>query len=121
LFTFAAYLGAVVAPEPNGIPGAVICLIAIFLPGMLLLAGVLPFWDDLRKIRGAQAGMAGANAAVVGILASALYHPVWTSAVLAPPDFAVAIVAFTLLTIWKVSPWKVVLLTALAGTGLSVL
>ncbi|SFO36487.1 chromate transporter [Nitrosospira briensis] len=121
LFTFAAYLGAVVAPEANGILGAIICLIAIFLPGMLLLAGVLPFWDDLRKIRGAQAGMAGANAAVVGILASALYDPVSTGAILAPPDFAVALAAFTLLIAWKVSPWKVVLLTALAGMGLSLL
>ena len=121
LFTFAAYLGAVVAPEPNGILGAAICLIAIFLPGMLLLAGVLPFWDGLRKTRGAHAGMAGANAAVVGILASALYDPVSTGAILAPPDFAVALAAFTLLVAWKVSPWKVVLLTALAGIGLSLL
>jgi chromate transporter len=121
LFTFAAYLGAVVAPEPNGILGAVICLIAIFLPGMLLLVGILPFWNDLHKIRGAQAVMAGANASVVGILASALYHPVWTSAVHIPPDFAAALVAFVLLTVWKVSPWKVVLLTALGGIGLSLL
>ena len=63
--------------------------------------------------------MAGANAAVVGVLAAALYHPVWTSAVLAPPDFAVALAAFILLTVWRVSPWKVVLLTAFAGAGLS--
>ncbi|SEO58872.1 chromate efflux transporter [Nitrosovibrio sp. Nv6] len=119
LFTFAAYLGAVVSPEPNGILGAVICLIAIFLPGMLLLAGVLPFWDDLRKRSGVQAAMAGANSAVVGILAAALYDPVWTSAILIPPDFAVAFVAFILLTVCKVSPWKVVLLSAMAGAGLS--
>jgi len=119
LFTFAAYLGAIVVPEPNGIYGAAICLIAIFLPGMLLLVGVLPFWDDLRKKNRVRAAMAGANAAVVGVLAAALYHPVWTSAVLAPPDFAVALAAFILLTVWKVSPWKVVLLTAFAGAGLS--
>ncbi|MBN9132833.1 MAG: chromate efflux transporter [Nitrosospira multiformis] len=119
LFTFAAYLGAVAVPEPNGIYGAVLCLIAIFLPGMLLLVGVLPFWDDLRKKDRVRAAMAGANAAVVGVLAAALYHPVWTNAVLAPPDFAVALAAFILLTVWKVSPWKVVLLTAFAGAGLS--
>ncbi|ODT84906.1 MAG: chromate transporter [Nitrosomonadales bacterium SCN 54-20] len=119
LFTFAAYLGAVVVPEPNGIYGAAICLIAIFLPGMLLLVGILPFWDDLRKKYRVRAAMAGANAAVVGVLAAALYHPVWTSAVLAPPDFAVALAAFILLTVWKLSPWKVVLLTAFAGAGLS--
>ena len=119
LFTFAAYLGAVVAPEPNGIYGAAICLIAIFLPGMLLLVGILPFWDDLRKKDEARAVMAGTNAAVVGVLASALYHPVWTSAVFTPPDFAVALVAFILLTVWKVAPWKVVVLTAFAGAGLS--
>jgi chromate transporter len=119
LFTFAAYLGAVVAPEPNGIYGAAICLIAIFLPGMLLLVGILPFWDELRKKDEARAVMAGTNAAVVGVLASALYHPVWTSAVFTPPDFAVALVAFVLLTVWKVAPWKVVVLTAFAGAGLS--
>lgn len=119
LFTFAAYLGAVAVPEPNGIYGAVLCLIAIFLPGMLLLVGVLPFWDDLRKKDRVRAAMAGANAAVVGVLAAALYHPVWTNAVLAPPDFAVALAAFILLAVWKVSPWKVVLLTAFAGAGLS--
>ncbi|SEP43523.1 chromate efflux transporter [Nitrosovibrio sp. Nv6] len=121
LFTFAAYLGAVVSPEPNGILGAAVCLIAIFLPGMLLLVGVLPFWDGLRKRSRAQAAMAGANASVVGILASALYDPVWTSAVLAAADFAAALVAFILLVVWKVSPWKVVLLTALGGMGLSLL
>lgn len=121
LFTFAAYLGAVAVPEPNGILGALICLIAIFLPGMLLLVGVLPFWDDLRRKSRAQGAMAGANAAVVGVLASALYHPVWTGAVLTPADFVVALVAFVLLTVWQLSPWKVVLLTALAGAGLSLL
>ena len=69
----------------------------------------------------AAAAMAGANAAVVGILAAALYHPVWTGAVFSPPDFAVAVNAFVLLVAWKTPPWKVVLLTALAGAGLSLL
>jgi chromate transporter len=117
LFTFAAYLGAVVTPEPNGLVGAAIALVAIFLPGMLLLLGVLPYWDDLRKKLRAKAAMAGANAAVVGILGAALYDPVWTSAVLSPMDFAIALAAFVLLTAWKVAPWKVVLATSLAGMG----
>jgi chromate transporter len=119
LFTFAAYLGVLVVPEPNGILGAAICLVAIFLPGMLLLAGVLPFWDGLRKKRGAQAAMAGANAAVVGILAAALYDPVWTSAVASPEDFAIALVGFVLLTVGRLPPWMVVLLTAAASASLS--
>lgn len=119
LFTFAAYLGALVSPAPDGVPGAAIALVAIFLPGMLLVVGILPFWDRLRTLPAAKAAMAGANAAVVGVLASALYDPVWTSAVLTPPDFAVALGAFVLLTAWKLSPWKVVLLTAVAGAALT--
>lgn len=119
LFTFAAYLGALVSPGPGGVLGAAIALVAIFLPGMLLVVGILPFWDRLRTIPAAKAAMAGANAAVVGVLASALYDPVWTSAVLTPPDFAVALAAFVLLTVWKLSPWKVVLLTALTGAALT--
>ncbi len=66
LFTFAAYLGAVMGPAPNGLLGATIGLIAIFLPGFLLLLGALPFWDSLRTRPTAQAAMRGANAAVVG-------------------------------------------------------
>lgn len=117
LFTFAAYLGAVVTPEPNGLAGAMIALVAIFVPGMLLLVGVLPYWDHLRKKRKARAAMAGANAAVVGILGAALYDPVWTSAVLSPLDFGIALAAFVMLTAWKVAPWKVVLATAVAGAA----
>ena len=80
LFTFGAYLGAV-APAPGGAPGAALALVAIFLPGMLILLGALPFWHALRTRPGARAAMAGVNAAVVGLLASALYDPVWTGAV----------------------------------------
>jgi hypothetical protein len=90
LFTFAAYLGAVMGPAPNNITGAGIALVAIFLPGLLLVYGMLPFWDTLRSRQSAQAAMRGANAAVVGILGAALYSPVWTSAVLTPRDFALA-------------------------------
>ena len=86
LFTFAAYLGAVMGPTPNGIGGAAIALVAIFLPGLLLAYGMLPFWDELRTRQFVQAAMRGANAAVVGILGLALYNPSWTSAVLTPRD-----------------------------------
>lgn len=115
LFTFAAYLGAVGAPEPNGLAGGAIALAAIFLPGLLLVYGMLPFWDRLRSQSIAQAGMRGANAAVVGILGAALYDPVWTSAVTGPADFFLAILGFLLLTMWKAPSWMVVLL--LAGLG----
>jgi chromate transporter len=117
LFTVAAYLGAIVEPGPDGLGGAAIALLGIFLPGMLLLLGVLPFWDTLRHSDGARAAMAGTNAAVVGILAAALYHPVWTSAVASPADFAVALAAFVLLTAWKAPPWLVVAVTVLAAVA----
>jgi len=115
LFTFAAYLGAVMGPAPNGVAGATIALVALLLPGMLLVYGMLPFWDAMRTRPAAQAAMRGTNAAVVGILAAALYNPVWTSAVLTPRDFALALAGFLLLTVWKLSPWIVVLLLAGAG------
>lgn len=116
LFTFAAYLGAVTGPQPNDLAGAAIALVALLLPGMLLVYGMLPFWDAFRTRAAAQAAMRGANAAVVGILGAALYSPVWTSAVLTPHDFAIALGGFLLLTVWKVPPWIVVVL--LAGAGL---
>nr|WP_262913610.1 chromate efflux transporter [Rhizobium halophilum] len=121
LFTFAAYLGAVMGPAPNGVAGAIIALIAIFLSGFLLLLGVLPFWDRFRRLPRAQAAMRGANAAVVGILGAALYSPVWTSAILSPYDFALALAAFMLLVVWKVPPWMVVVFCALGGIGLTFL
>lgn len=115
LFTFAAYLGAVMSAPPGGWPGAALCLVAIFLPGLLVLTGALPFWDAFRRHAGAQAAMRGVNAAVVGILVAALYDPVWTSAVRDPADFALALVAFALLSVWMLPPSVVVLLTALGG------
>jgi chromate transporter len=118
LFTFAAYLGAVMRPPPNGWAGAPLALIAIFLPGLLVVTGALPFWDAFRRRTWAQAAMRGVNAAVVGILLAALDSPVWTSAVLGPPDFALALVAFVLLTAWGKPPWIVVALTAAAGAAL---
>jgi chromate transporter len=118
LFTFAAYLGAVMGPAPNGLTGAAIALAAIFLPGLLLVYGTLPFWDALRLRPAAQAAMRGTNAAVVGILGAALYSPVWTSAVLSPHDFVLALAGFLLLTVWATPPWIVVAL--LAATGVAV-
>ncbi|QWW69718.1 chromate efflux transporter [Rhizobium sp. WYJ-E13] len=115
LFTFSAYLGAVMGPAPNGIAGAAIALVAIFLPGLLLLLGTLPFWDRLSTYPLAQAAMRGANAAVVGVLGAALYNPVWTSAVLTSADFALALSGFLLLAVWKAPPWIVVLLMAASG------
>jgi chromate transporter len=115
LFTFAGYLGAVVRVGPGGVVGGVIALIALSLPGMLLLYGCLPFWNEFRARPAAQAAMRGANAAVVGLLGAALYDPVWTGAVLDPRDFVVALAAFVLLTVWKVAPWIVVVLTAACG------
>jgi chromate transporter len=116
LFTFAAYLGAVMNSPPNGLAGAAIALVALLLPGMMLVYGTLPFWDAMRTRPAAQAAMRGTNAAVVGILGAALYNPVWTSAVSSPRDFALALAGFLLLTVWKMPPWVVVVLLAAAGT-----
>lgn len=119
LFTFAAYLGAAMQPAPSGWLGALLCLGAIFLPSFLLVIGALPFWDALRHQRAAQAALKGVNAAVVGLLLAALYNPVWTSAILAPEDFVLALGAFLLLAFWKVPPWLVVILGALASSAVA--
>jgi chromate transporter len=119
LFTFAAYLGTVVGPSPHGVPGAALGLIGIFLPGMLILLGTLPFWDTFRKRAGAQAVMRGVNAAVVGLLAAALYNPVWTSSVKTPEDFALSLAGFVLLTAWRAPPLLVVIVGAVGGTLLA--
>jgi chromate transporter len=115
LFTFAAYLGVVAAPSPRGIAGAALGLTGIFLPGTLILLAALPFWDSLRRRVEAQALMRGINAAVVGLLAAALYNPVWTSSVKSPLDFAIALVGFVLLTSCRAPPLVVVILGAAAG------
>ncbi len=94
-------------------PGAALGLIGIFLPGILILLGTLPFWDAFRKRANAQATMRGVNAAVVGLLGAALYNPVWTSSVMTPGDFAVALVGFVLLTVWGAPPLLVVIVGAL--------
>jgi chromate transporter len=120
LFTFAAYLGTVVAPAPHGLAGAALGLVGIFLPGMLVLLGTLPFWDSFRRRPGAQAVMRGVNAAVVGVLGAALYNPVWTTSVKTGGDFGIALVGFVLLTAWRAPPLIVVAVSALGGVLLAV-
>ena len=112
LFTLSAYLGAVMQPAPTGGAGAALALAAIFLPTFLLVIGTLPFWDALRARPAFRAALRGINAAVVGLLLAALYDPVWTGAIHAPADFALALVAFGLLALWSAPPWLVVALTA---------
>lgn len=115
LFTFAAFLGASYTGAPSGPLGGVIALVAIFVPSFLLVAGALPFWEDLRRSPRTQAALKGVNAAVVGLLLAALYHPVWTSAILEPQDFGLALIALVALMFWKLPPWLVVLGSAIAG------
>lgn len=115
LFTFAAYLGAVMGPQPNGWAGAALCLVAVFLPSFLLVIGTLPFWDALRRRPLAQAALRGVNAAVVGLLIAALYNPVWTAGIANAYDVALAAAAFLLLFMWQTPPWLVVVLSALGG------
>ncbi len=119
LFTVAAYLGAMVEPAPHGLAGAALGLLGIFLPGLLILTGTLPFWDIFRRRVSAQALMRGVNAAVVGLLGAALYNPVWTSSVNRPGDFGVALIGFVLLTVWRAPPLVVVIVSAVGGVVLS--
>lgn len=115
LFTFAAFLGASLEPEPNGISGAALALGAIFLPSFLLVVGAFPFWDQLRRSPSFRGALAGTNAAVIGLLIAALYEPVWTSAVGMPVDVALVVAAFGALVVWNVAPWLVVAVLALAA------
>ncbi|RDI45592.1 chromate transporter [Falsibacillus pallidus] len=111
LFTFAAYLGAVI----SGWKGGLIATAAIFLPAFLLIFGALPFWDALRKNPKIRGSLAGVNAAVVGILIAAFYTPIWTSSIQKPSDFAFAAVLFSLLVFWKLPPWVIVFVGAVGG------
>lgn len=117
LFTFAAYIGAVI----SGWQGGVLATIAIFLPAFLLILGTLPFWDTLRQNAKIKGALMGVNAAVVGILIAALYHPIWTTSVLSSADFAFAAILFSMLVFWKLPPWIVVLAGAIGGFLLSLL
>jgi chromate transporter len=119
LFTFSAYMGAVISPGPGGIVGGGLALIAIFLPSFLLITGVLPFWGLLRRKEVFRSALNGVNAAVVGLLLAALYNPVWTSAVETPEDFALTVSALGLLMFWKTPPWMVVALAAGGGAAIA--
>ena len=119
LFTFAAYLGTVMVPAPNGWPGAILCLVAISLPAFLLVIGPMPFWDELRRRSWARSALRGVNAAVVGLLLAAFYRPVWTSGITSAGDFALGVAAFLLLFMWKTPPWLVVVFCAVGGAALS--
>jgi chromate transporter len=118
LFSFAAYLGAAATPAPHGWMGGLLCLAAIYLPSFLLLIGVLPFWNGLRRRAPVRVALRGVNAAVVGLLLAALYTPVWTSAVGTPAAFGLVCVAFLALVAWRLPPWFVVLSGAVAASGL---
>ncbi|WP_411843853.1 chromate transporter [Salinicoccus sp. HZC-1] len=117
LFTFAAYLGAVM----NGWFGGLFATFAIFLPAFLLIVGALPFWDSLRNNRKVKGAIMGVNAAVVGILISAFYTPIWTSSIVEPIDFALAAVLFSMLAFWKLPPWIVVVTGAIGGMLISLI
>ncbi|MFD1735035.1 chromate transporter [Bacillus salitolerans] len=116
LFTFAAYLGAVM----NGWVGGIVATVAIFLPAFLLILGTLPFWDSLRQSPKVKGALMGVNAAVVGILISAFYQPIWTSSILTPIDFAFAAILFSMLVYWKLPPWIIVITGAVGGALLSI-
>ncbi|GLS04417.1 chromate transporter [Chitiniphilus shinanonensis] len=118
LFTFAAFLGAAMNAPPSGWAGATLCLVAIFAPSFLLVAGALPFWSRLAGNPLARGALTGVNAAVVGLLLAAFCHPVWTSAILRPVDALVAGAALWALMRWRWPPWLVVLGCALAGAAL---
>ena len=121
LFTFAAFLGAAMAPGWAGAGLALLAILGIFLPAFLLVAGALPWWAPLRQRAWARGVLAGVNAAVVGLLLAALYQPVATSALHNAADVALALVALAALLRWRVPPWAVVVATALTGWGLQVL
>jgi chromate transporter len=117
LFTFAAYLGAVM----YGWKGGVLATIAIFLPAFLLILGSLPFWDSLRRNPKIKGALMGVNAAVVGILIAAFYQPIWTSSIVAPIDFAFAAILFSMLVYWKLPPWVIVVTGAIGGSLMTLL
>ena len=121
LFTFAAYLGVVVGPTPHGVSGALVGIVGIFLPGMLILLGTLPFWETLRTRVGAQAAMRGVNAAVVGLLGAAFYNPIWSTSVKTIGDFVLVLFSVLLLIVFRIPPLVVVIFTATGGIALAIL
>lgn len=120
LFTFGTYLGAVAVPNAP-ILGAGLATLAIFAPGFLVLVAVLPFWQGVRQNAHVARAVAGANAAVVGILGAVLYDPIFTSAVSDLRDLTLALVCFVALTQWRMAPVAVVLAGAAGGVALAAL
>lgn len=118
LFTFAAFLGAVSTGGPSGLLGAAVALVAVFLPSALLLVGALPFWERLRQMPRARTTLMGVNAGVVGLLAAALYTPVFTEGIGGPGSLAIAAAGFVALTAWRAPAWSVVAASALLGSVL---
>lgn len=116
LFTVAAAYGFEMAPGAAAPAAALLALIAVFLPGMLLLIAALPFWNRLRRAASARAALAGASAAVVGILAAALYSPVITSGITGIASLVIALVGFLALRVLRIPAWAVVLGGAALGT-----
>jgi chromate transporter len=106
-------------PGPSAWVDGIICLLAIFLPSFLLVLGILPFWEKLRRGKGVRSALMGVNAAVVGLLLAVFYDTVWTSGILSARDFILGLVAFGLLSLWKVPPWLVVAVTALGSAVLT--
>jgi chromate transporter len=119
LFTFSAFLGASMAPGAAGVGYAAIALVAVFAPSFLLVLGVLPYWEGLRRRTGVRRALTGVNAAVVGLLLAALYQPVWTAAVTGPRDVALVLAAYAALAVWKAPPWAVVVGGAVVTAGLA--
>jgi chromate transporter len=117
LFSFSAFVGATQTYAAGGWTGGAIALVAIFLPSLLLVVGVLPFWDRLKTYPHARGALAGVNAVVVGLLAAALWQPVLTSTVERPSDWALVAAAWVFLAIARLPPWLVVIGFAVA-TGL---
>jgi chromate transporter len=115
LFSFAAFLGTLLRHPPNGVWGGVLAAIALSLPGLLAVAAALPFWRSLSARPQARAAIAGANAAVVGILAGALYNPISTTAIASPIDLALAAAGFGILTVARAPPLAVVVLGVASG------
>lgn len=118
MFSLAAFLGSVSNASPSGWLGALLCLVAIFLPSFLLVLGVIPFWEKLRNIKKIRISMMGANAAVVGLLTSAFYNPVWHEGILSFKHLLIAVCVFLLLAVWKLPSWACILISCLMGISL---
>lgn len=115
LFSFAGYLGAISTVPPSGLPGAALGLFTIFLPSFLIVIGLLPFWEYIRKVHAIRSALLGINAAVVGLLLAAFYQFVWSTVVVSVSDFNLALVCFLLLAFWKAPSWSIVALSAICG------